>query len=83
MNELDGNIPTDDMSNPPVRTDLLIKNHIVNVDKYPDAKLHKHISFLKSFVRIVGCTFGGFGMFIPAFVSFGIAEVIGIVEEMV
>jgi hypothetical protein len=99
MNELDQNIPSDDISDPPVTTNLLIKKIptkvrkssdtlndnwvIVPYDEYPDAKLHKYISFSKSFVRIVGCVFGGFGMFIPAFISFGIAEVIGIVEEMV
>jgi hypothetical protein len=103
MNELDQNIPSEDMGDPPVTTDLLIKRmpqkkkkqihitpdtlydnwNILSKDEYPDAKLHKYVSFIKSFVRIVGCVFGGFGMFVPAFISFGIAEVIGIVEEMV
>lgn len=109
MSELDGNIPTDNMSDEPVTTDLLIKryrdnhrktiryntpNDIINDEwvvnpnnknnlKYPNAKLHKRISFLKSFIRIVGCVFGVFGMFMPAVISIGVAEIIGIVEEMV
>jgi hypothetical protein len=97
MNDLDQNIPSEDISDPPVTTDLLIrgtrpvhrskprKMNITNVEEFdpPDPKRHQYVSFLKSFVRIVGCVFGGFGMFVPAFISFGIAEVIGIVEEMV
>ena len=53
-----------------------------NLEKLPDPKKHQQISFLKSGVRIIGY------MFLPiniasAAVLLIIAEIIGIVEEMV
>jgi hypothetical protein len=49
----------------------------------PDPKLHLIISLIKSSVRIIGCLFGVDGNVILAFTAFGIAEFIGIIEELV
>ena len=49
----------------------------------PDPILHKYLSFVKSGLRIVGCGVGIAGLFIPGFVFLLVAEIVGIVEEMV
>ncbi len=48
----------------------------------PDPKLHKAISIVKSLVRIIGFSFLPFSVTVAA-VILVIAELIGIVEELV
>ena len=50
--------------------------------KYPDAFLHKVISFVKSGVRIAGYLLLAVDM-TAAIITLTVAEAIGIVEEMV
>ena len=60
----------------PEAYNLILKN------KYPDAKKHKQVSFIKSVVRIIG--YGLLFVSIPAAAVVLIAsEVIGIYEELV
>ena len=49
----------------------------------PDAKMHQVISFFKSGVRLVACVFAIFGMFELGFLGLFLAELVGIVEELV
>lgn len=51
--------------------------------QYPDPKLHLLLSLVKSAVRLGGCVFGATGNFVLAFVALGVAELLGIVEELV
>ena len=50
--------------------------------KYPDAKLHQLVSFIKSGIRILGYAFIPFNLTI-ACVILVISELIGIYEELV
>ena len=50
--------------------------------KYPDAKKHQTISFIKSWIRIIGYFFIPFNL-ITASIILVISEIIGIVEELV
>ena len=50
--------------------------------EYPDAKKHQIVSFVKSFVRILGYCMLPFDMVIAA-VALVISEGIGILEELV
>ena len=50
---------------------------------YPDAKMHQVISFIKSGIRILACIAGVFGLFGWAFAGLAIAEIVGIIEELV
>lgn len=49
----------------------------------PNQKLHKNVSFFKSGVRIIACACGFYGKFDLAFILLGVAEFVGIYEEMV
>ncbi len=49
----------------------------------PNQKLHKNVSFFKSGVRIIACVCGFGGKFELAFILLGVAEIVGIYEEMV
>ena len=51
--------------------------------KYPDAKKHQIVSFIKSGIRIVACIVGSLGYWEWGFFGLGIAEVVGILEELV
>lgn len=51
--------------------------------KYPDARKHQIISFIKSGIRIIACFVGGVGYFTTGFFLLGVAEVVGILEELV
>jgi hypothetical protein len=53
------------------------------VTKHPDAKKHKHISFVKSALRIVACGFLAYYEIQTAAVLFALAEVLGVAEELV
>ena len=50
--------------------------------KYPDAKKHQIVSFIKSGVRLLGYVFLPFNLYI-AMVILLISEIIGIIEELV
>ena len=53
-----------------------------NKQQLPDARLHQHISFFKSSVRIVGYIFIPFSL-VTATALIILSEVIGIIEELV
>ena len=50
--------------------------------EYPNAKKHQTISFVKSWIRIIGYFFIPFSL-ITATIILVISEVIGIIEELV
>lgn len=50
---------------------------------YPDAKKHQLVSFIKSGLRILACIIGSLGYLEWGFLGLGIAEVVGIIEELV
>jgi len=50
---------------------------------YPDAVKHKILSFIKSGIRILACTLGAVGHFQIAFLGLAVAELVGIIEELV
>jgi len=52
------------------------------LNELPNPRIHQTISFMKSFVRFGACTFLGCNMLVSAAVAFGIAEVLGIIEEI-
>ena len=54
-----------------------------SVEKHPDARKHKYISFVKSGIRIVACGFLAYYEIQTAAILFGIAELLGVYEEMV
>ena len=43
---------------------------------------HKTISWTKSVIRLIGCVFGIFLRIDIAFALFGLAEILGIIEEV-
>lgn len=51
--------------------------------KQPDPKLHKYISFVKSALRIFAGINLAMGRVVSAGVIFVLAEILGIIEEMV
>ena len=51
-------------------------------NKYPDAKKHQIISFIKSFVRILGYCFLPYSL-VTATLVLIFSEIIGIIEELV
>ncbi len=59
--------------------ELEVKN---NPNKYPDAKMHQIISFIKSGVRILGYFFLPFNL-VTATVLLILSEIVGIIEELV
>jgi len=50
---------------------------------HPDPKLHKYISFAKSGPRIIAAYNLSFGTLFLAGIFFAVAEILGIIEEMV
>ena len=50
--------------------------------KYPDAKLHQLISFVKSGVRIIGYCFIPYNLMMAA-IMLVLSEIVGIIEELV
>jgi hypothetical protein len=50
--------------------------------KYPDAKKHQIVSFIKSAVRILGYCFIPFNLVVSAILLI-LSEVVGIIEELV
>ena len=59
-----------------------VKELKINGQKVPDPKLHQRVSFLKSFVRILGYAFLWYNLDIAATLLI-FSEVIGIGEELV
>lgn len=53
-----------------------------NIDKMPDQKWHRVLSFIKSGIRILGYGFIPFNM-LTAVILLIISEVVGIIEELV
>jgi hypothetical protein len=51
--------------------------------EYPDAKMHQIVSFIKSGIRIAACIAGAMGYLWIGFVGLAIAEIVGIIEELV
>jgi len=88
MNQHDENIEImKDLRN---RLDAVLKDNPSDIGKalteplgIPDPTKHKYISFAKSGVRIVGALVLISGNFVMAGVCLALAEVLGIVEEMV
>jgi len=50
--------------------------------KYPDAKKHQIVSFIKSGIRILGYFFIPFNLLISAILLI-LSEIVGIIEELV
>lgn len=57
---------------------MILKNQT-----HPDPIKHKYISFVKSAIRIVGAMFLFFGMLPAAAGMLIVAELLGIIEELV
>jgi hypothetical protein len=51
--------------------------------QHPDPKKHKIISFIKSGIRILACAVGFAGNLEVGFLLLGLAEIVGVYEEMV
>ena len=66
------------------RLDKVLEASVPSSDhKHPDPVKHKYISFGKSGIRIIGALVLVSGNFVMAGVCFALAEVLGIVEELV
>ena len=61
----------------------LTKPKATQLLEHPDAKKHKAISLAKSALRIVACYFLAYYDFQYAAILLAVAEVLGIVEELV
>ena len=61
----------------------LTKPKTTQLEKHPDAKKHKVISFIKSGLRIVACGFLAYYDIQIAAGLFLLAELLGIAEELV
>jgi hypothetical protein len=48
----------------------------------PNPRVHQTISFIKSFVRFAAITLLGCGLLVSSAITFAIAEVLGIIEEI-
>ena len=53
------------------------------IKKIPDPRLHQAVSFVKSAIRIAACVWGMLGLFEIGFTVLLLAEVVGIIEELV
>mgnify|MGYP006286335659 CR=1 FL=1 len=63
--------------------DGIVANQVPEETKYPDAKKHKYISFVKSGIRIIACGFLAYYEVQAAAILFAFAELLGIAEEVV
>ena len=57
-------------------------NNKDKLNELPNPRVHQTISFMKSMIRFGACTFLGCNMLVSAAIAFGIAEVLGIIEEI-
>jgi|TARA_R100000479_G_C6277458_1_gene161766 hypothetical protein len=60
-----------------------MKKESKKVIEHPDARLHQITSFIKSGIRIAACIAGAAGFIWWGFIGLAIAEVVGIIEELV
>ena len=65
-----------------MKNQFLEKKDKEKLHELPNPRVHQTISFMKSFVRFGACTFLGCNMLVSAAIAFGIAEVLGIIEEI-
>jgi hypothetical protein len=63
--------------------EVLDSNVADTTTKYPNAKRHKYVSFVKSGIRIIACGFLAYYEIQTAAVLFAIAELLGVAEELV
>jgi len=63
--------------------EVLDSNVVDTTTKYPNAKRHKYVSFVKSGIRIIACGFLAYYEIQTAAVLFAFAELLGVVEEIV
>lgn len=65
-----------------MKNQFLEKKDKEKLNELPNPRIHQTISFMKSFIRFGACTFLGCNMLVSAAIAFGIAEVLGIIEEI-
>jgi hypothetical protein len=65
------------------KTKEILDGQPAPIEKHPDPKKHKYISFVKSGFRILAGVSLCFGEFAVAGTLFIVAEVLGIAEELV
>ena len=65
-----------------MKNQFLEKKDKEKLNELPNPRIHQTISFMKSCVRFGACTFLGCGFLVSSAVAFGIAEVLGIIEEI-
>lgn len=65
-----------------MKNQFLEKKDKDKLNELPNPRVHQTISFMKSMIRFGACTFLGCNMLVSAAVAFGIAEVLGIIEEI-
>ena len=65
------------------KTKEILEGQSTETTNHPDPKKHQYISFIKSFFRIIAGVSLCFGEFAVAGGLFIVAEVLGIVEELV
>jgi diketogulonate reductase-like aldo/keto reductase len=61
----------------------LTKPNTNQVEKHPDAKKHKYVSFAKSAIRVAAFVFLAYYEIQTAAVLLVIAELVGVAEELV
>ena len=70
-----------------IQKEKVMKSKIKEVPEYlkdmPNQKAHKIVSFIKSTLRMAACMLGVFTSVEMGFIVLGIAEVVGVIEEMV
>ena len=52
------------------------------LNELPNPRVHQFISFVKSSIRFIAIALLGNGLLIPSAITFGIAEILGIIEEI-
>ena len=63
--------------------EVLDSNIADTTTKYPNAKRHKYVSFVKSGIRIIACGFLAYYEIQTAAILFAVAELLGVAEELV
>jgi hypothetical protein len=61
----------------------LTKPNTNQLEKHPDARKHKYVSFIKSAIRITAFAFLAYYEIQTAAVLLVVAELVGVVEELV
>lgn len=52
------------------------------LNELPNPRVHQFISFVKSSIRFIAIALLGNGLLISSSITFGIAEILGIIEEI-